>query len=90
MRKVYITRKIPDLGIKMLTDKGYKVDVSKKNRPLTKEELIKALNKKKYDAVLTLLTDNIDSQIMDAASSVKIYANYALGFNNIDVVEAKK
>lgn len=90
MKKIYITRQIPEFGIKILTDKGYKVDVSKKNRPLTKEELIKALSKKKYDAVLTLLTDTIDAQVMDAAPTVKIYANFAIGFNNIDVAEAKK
>ena len=90
MKKVYITRQIPELGIKILTDKGYKVDVSKKNRPLTKEELMKALKKKKYDAVLTLLTDQIDAEVMDSAPTVKIYANYAIGFNNINIEEAKK
>ncbi len=90
MKRIYVTRMIPEVGIKMLTDKGYKVDVSKKSRPLTKEELIKALQKKKYDAVLTLLTDPIDAEVMDAAPTVKIYANFAIGFNNINVPEAKK
>ncbi len=90
MKKVYVTRKIPELGIQMLRGKGYEVDVSSKNRPLTKKELIKALQKKEYDAVLSLLTDNIDKEIMDAAPTVKIYANFAIGFNNFDIAEAKK
>ena len=34
MKKVFITRKIPEKGIKILTDKGYEVDISKKDRPL--------------------------------------------------------
>lgn len=90
MKKIYITRRIPEIGIKMLTDKGYEVDISPKDRPLTKKELVKALSKKQYDAVLTLLTDVIDAEVMDAAPTVKIFANYAIGFNNINVEEVKK
>ncbi len=90
MKKVFITRQIPEIGINKLIEKGYEVDISKKDRPLTKKELIKALNKKEYDAVLTLLTDIIDAEVMNAAPTVKIFANYAIGFNNLDIVEAKK
>ncbi len=90
MKNIFITRKILDSGIKMLTDKGYNVDISPKDRPLEKKELIKFLKKKPYDAVLTLLTDQIDAEVMDSAPTVKIYANYAIGFNNINLEEAKK
>jgi glyoxylate reductase len=90
MKNIFVTRKIPDLGIKMLTDKGYAVDISPKDRPLTKQELITYLKKKPYDAVLSLLTDPIDAEVMDAAPTVKIFANYAIGFNNIDIEAAKK
>jgi glyoxylate reductase len=90
MKKIFITRRIPEIGIKLLTDKGYQVDISPKDRPLTKKELIKYLSKQQYDAVLTLLTDNIDAEVMDKAPSVKIYANFAIGFNNINIEEAKK
>lgn len=89
MKKIYITRQIPENGIKMLQDKGYQIDINKKDRPLTKKELIKILRKGQYDAVLSLLTDTIDAEVMDAAPSVKIYANYAIGFNNLDLVAAK-
>lgn len=88
--KIYITRQIPDVGIQMLADKGCEVVVSPENRPLSKKELIKILKKGNYDAVISLLTDTIDAEVMDAAPTVKIYANYAIGFNNIDLVEAKK
>jgi glyoxylate reductase len=90
MKKVFITRQIPHNGIKMLKDKGYEVEVSPKNRPLTKKELIKYFEKDNYDAVLSLLTDTIDKEVMDKAPSIKIFANYAIGFNNFDLVEAKK
>lgn len=90
MNKIYITRKIPEVGIKMLTDKGYEVDINPDDRILTKAELITTLKAKPYDAVLSLLTDTIDAEVFDAVPTVKIIANYAVGFNNIDVVEATK
>lgn len=89
-KKIYITRRIPENGLKMLRDKGYELDISSKDRPLSPKELIKALQKKPYDGVLSLLTDTIDGKVFDAARSAKIFANYAVGFNNIDVAEAKK
>ncbi len=63
--KIFITRLIPDQGLKMLQDKGYEVRVSAKDRVLTKREIITEL-KKGYDALLALLTDEIDSEIIDA------------------------
>lgn len=90
MPKIFVTRKIPEAGIKKLLDKGYEVEISKKNGVLSKEELIWALREKEYDAVLCLLTDTIDGDVFDAAAKAKIFANYAVGFNNIALEEAKK
>ncbi|HEY4511655.1 MAG TPA: D-glycerate dehydrogenase [Candidatus Paceibacterota bacterium] len=89
-KKVYITRRIPDIGIKLLTDSGFEVEVSSKDRPLEKKELVRALQRKPYDGVLTLLTDQIDGEVMDASPSTKIFANFAIGFNNFNIEEAKK
>lgn len=86
---IFVTRQIPENGIALLRAKGFSVDVSSKNRPLTKRELIKTLRKKPYDGVLSLLTDTIDAEVMDAAPSVKIFANYAIGFNNLGLSAAK-
>ena len=52
--KIYITRRIPEIGIKMLKDKGYEVDINPKDRVLSKSELIKILKKNSYHAVLCL------------------------------------
>lgn len=90
MPKIFVTRKIPEAGIKKLLDKGYEVEISKKAGVLTKEELIWALREKEYDAVLCLLTDGIDKDVFDTAPKAKIFSNYAVGFNNIDLEEAKK
>jgi lactate dehydrogenase-like 2-hydroxyacid dehydrogenase len=89
-KKVFITRKIPDIAEKTLRNRGYLVDVFPCDRVMTQRELIKTLKKGQYDAVLSLLTDKIDAAVLDAAPSVKIFANYATGFDNIDLVETKK
>jgi lactate dehydrogenase-like 2-hydroxyacid dehydrogenase len=57
---------------------------------LTKGELIEALQKYNPDAVLCLLTDTIDGEIFDAAPNAKVFANYAVGYNNIDVAAASQ
>lgn len=88
--KIYITRRIPETGIKMLEDKGYEVDINPKDRVLSKLELIKTLKNNFYHAVLCLLTDKIDGDVFDAAPTVKIFANYAVGFDNVDLEAAKK
>lgn len=89
-KAVFITRKIPEIGVTLLRSQGYEVDVSPLDRPMTKAELITQLKMKPYEAVLTLLTDKIDAEVMDAAKSVKIFSNYTIGYDNFDIVEGKK
>src|SRR3989344_4347583 len=89
--KIFITRKIPDRGIKMLTEKGYEVVVSPQDSVLARPELVGALQQGRYDAALCLLTDTIDGEVFDAAGKqCKIFANYAVGFDNIDIAAAKE
>lgn len=87
---IYVTRQIPENGLAMLREKGFTLDVSDKDGVLSKEELLGALAAKPYDGVLCLLTDTINGETFDAVPTAKIFANYAVGFNNIDVPEAKK
>lgn len=88
MALIYVTRAIPPVGIDMLREAGHEVDVSEKDGVLTKEELHQAVSAKPYEAVLSLLTDTIDGEFMDAVPTAKIIANYAVGYNNIDVSAA--
>ena len=89
MKTVYVTRAIPKIGTDMLKEAGYEVDISEKDGVLTREELIEALKAKEYDAVLCLLTDTIDAEVYDVVPTAKIFANYAVGYNNINVEDAK-
>ncbi|MDE2040840.1 MAG: D-glycerate dehydrogenase [Patescibacteria group bacterium] len=90
MKSVFVTRKIPENGLLLLRRKGYDVEVSAFDRPLSKAELISRLKSRPYDAVLSLLNDRIDAEVFEAAPTVKIFANYTIGFDNFDVEEGKK
>lgn len=85
-QKVFITRKIPDIGIKMLK-KHFDITINQEDRQLTKKELIEGVKGK--DALLSLLTDPIDKDVVDANPNLKIIANYAVGYNNIDLTATK-
>lgn len=89
MALIYITRHIPDIGINLLRAAGHTVEVSTKNGVLTHTELIHALGQKPYDAVITLLTDSITKEVFDVVPTAKIFANYAVGYNNINLDDAQ-
>lgn len=82
--KIFVTRKIPGAHLEKLKEAGHEVVVSEFNRSLTGEELVEKV--KGVDGILSLLTDRIDGDLMDAAGpQLKIISNYAVGFDNIDV-----
>ena len=85
--KVLITREIPSPGIELLKLEC-DVEINLEDRALTRQELLNKVAEK--DAVLCLLTDKIDAEFFDAAPKLKGVANYAVGFDNMDVVEASR
>ncbi len=90
MSKIFITRQIPEIGINILREKGYDVTIGENKTPPTEEELINEIKDKNYDVVVTLLTDKINNKVFDASPSTKLFANYAIGYDNIDVEEATR
>lgn len=81
--KVFVTRRIPHAGMKLLEEAGYALEINPEDRQLTRDELLEKVPG--HDAVLCLLTDTIDEAVVAAASTCRIFSNYAVGFNNIDV-----
>lgn len=86
-KKIYITRKIDDRAIDFLKDQ-FEVEVNDEERIPSKAEIIK--KSEDCDALLCLLSDAIDKEIMYSCKKLKIIANYAVGFNNIDIKAAKE
>jgi glyoxylate reductase len=88
MSKVFVARPIPEIGVNMLKEK-FDVTVNPEDKVLSKEELQKEVAG--VDAILPLLTDKVDGEVMDAAGDqLKVVANYAVGYDNIDVEAAKQ
>lgn len=90
MALIFVTQAIPKEGLALLTEAGHEVVIGIDEGVLPKAELIAKLSERPYDAVLSLLTDTIDADVLTAAPQAKIFANYAVGFNNIDVNTAKE
>lgn len=89
MANIYVTREIPEGGLKLLREKFGNFEMNPEDRVLTHDELLERVRGR--DAVLCLLTDKIDAAVMEAAGpQCVIFSNYAVGYNNIDVPEASR
>lgn len=84
---VFVTREIPEAGLALLREQC-NVDVNLDDGPLERSELL--ARAAQADVVIGLLTDRINAEFFDAATKLKGYANYAVGFDNIDVPEATR
>ena len=86
MGKVFVTRPIPERGIQLLVAAfgEESVVVSRYDREITRAELLDGV--RGVAGLLPILTDTIDAAVMDAAGpQLKVIANYAVGYNNVDV-----
>ena len=81
--KVLLTRLLPEQAVRILQER-VDLEINPHDRVMSEEELQKGIIGK--DALLCLLTDRIDSELMDINPKLKVISNYAVGFNNIDVV----
>lgn len=88
MPKVFVTRRIPEPAETLLNERHYAVTINPYDRVLTARELGESVVG--ADAILSLLTDRVDGTLMDAAGAqLKVIANYAVGYDNIDLAAAK-
>lgn len=88
--KVFFTRDIPDNAYTMLKDAGYEVVVNDAG-VLSPEELHRLVLQAAPHALVSTVDDRIDGAVLDAAGAqLRIVANYAVGYNNIDCVECAR
>ncbi len=93
IKNVFVTRKIVENGLNILHDHQiqfdqYANDNGRNDLEIPKAELF--LKAKKADALITMLSDKIDREFLQANSHLKLIANYAVGFNNIDLETCKE
>ncbi len=85
-KRVFITRSILSDGPELMRASGLEVAISELARPMSYEELNKKA--KDYDALITMLSDQIDEAFLKENSHLKVISNYAVGINNIAVKAA--
>ncbi|MFP3231655.1 MAG: glyoxylate reductase [Acidilobus sp.] len=81
---LFVTREVPFPAFDQLKAMFQRVDVWKEYRPPTKEELI--ANAKGHQALVTMLEDKVTCDVIEALSpELRIIAQYAVGYDNIDL-----
>ncbi|MCP4361288.1 MAG: D-glycerate dehydrogenase [Chloroflexi bacterium] len=88
MTQVVITQKIDAAAVTLLNEAGIPYQHNQAVIPWLPEEL--KVQIADAEALICLLTDKINGEIIDAAPQLKIIANVAVGYDNIDVVAATK
>jgi len=83
MSRVVVTGRIPDAAIEKLRAE-HDVDPWVGPQTITREELLRRVAG--ADAIVSLLTERVDAELLDAAGpQLKVVANVAVGYDNIDV-----
>ena len=85
--RVFVTRPIPEAGLRRVLE-ATEAEVWPGPLPPPREVLLEKV--RDVEGLLSMLTEPIDAELMDAAPRLKVISNYAVGFNNIDVAAATK
>lgn len=85
--RVLITEPIVDAVIQRLKE-HYRVDVGERGAFNTEQQLIESIPH--YDALLPMLSNPVTGQVIEAGKKLKVIANHAVGYNNIDLDAARE
>ncbi len=84
--KVFVTRLIPEVGLRPVRE-FCEADIWTEELPPPRGVILERV--RGVDGILSLLTDKIDAEVMDAAGpGLKVISNYAVGYDNIDIPAA--
>ncbi|MDY0235442.1 MAG: NAD(P)-dependent oxidoreductase [Gudongella sp.] len=87
MKNIFISGIIPEIAYKKLSEQ-HNVSINRTGKSLSKEKLIDEIRGK--DALLCILSDKIDREVIESNPNLKIIANYGAGFDNIDLNAARE
>jgi len=80
--KIFVTAEILPQGIEELKNAGHQVEVWNQSHQIPYEQLLQKA--KDFDALITMLSDQIDRNFLEVNKHLKVITNYAVGHNNID------
>jgi glyoxylate reductase len=83
MARILITRRLPGEPQQRIAEAGHEVDVWEGDLPPSREELL--ARAEGCEGLITLLTERVDAELLDALPGLKVVSNYAVGSDNIDL-----
>lgn len=83
--KVFVSRLIPDKGLDLIKD-FCEADIWQDELPPPRKEFLACV--RDVDGLVSLLTEKIDGEVMDAAPRLKVISNMAVGVDNVDIAAA--
>jgi len=86
-QRVFVTRKLPDEGLRMITER-FDTTVWSSDKPPSIQEIIQ--NAESCEGIVTLLSDPIGHEVIEKLPKLRVIAQYAVGYDNIDVSLATK
>jgi glyoxylate reductase len=86
-KSLFISNALPQEAVGLIP-KDFTLDYNDADTPLSKAELVSRLKGK--DGLVCHIISTIDDEVLAAAPTLKVVANVAVGYNNIDVAAAKR
>jgi len=80
--KVLVTGRLPETVLSLI-EQEHHVEINRQDEPMDWKRIVASVTDK--DGLLCMITDRIDSELINSAPNLKIIANYGVGFNNIDI-----
>jgi glyoxylate reductase len=85
MARVFVTRQLPGSALDRLSAE-HEVEIWPEQLPPSRDELL--ARAPQLEGLLSLLTDPVDAEFMDAAPGLRAISNYAVGTDNVDLEAA--
>jgi glyoxylate reductase len=85
--RILITGRLPEEVIVPLSEE-YEIEINHEDRPMDREKLLQRICDK--EGLIPMITDSIDEEVLSCAPSLKMIANFGVGYNNIDVKAASR
>ena len=86
--KIFASRRFPE-RVRDELERSFELDVNDSEWPVDRDELLRRVAG--CDGVMLMLSDRVDDELLDAAGpQLRIVANYAVGFDNVDVEACRR
>ncbi|HZW99970.1 MAG TPA: D-glycerate dehydrogenase [Trueperaceae bacterium] len=87
--KVFVTRRLPEAGLAPLREAGLLVEVNAEDEPISRQALLQRV--RGAAALITLMSERVDDELLEVAGpQLRVVANYAVGYDNIDVAACRR